>query len=134
MSRHYICLAYDLGYLLCTTYVGSSFSRKIGANFTEHSRFRPKSRPRSGRFETTAVDFCRPTANTIKNRAFRSQIGPLSRYSCFYLGSLHHSVRGRSLKIDRTDLDRGRSKSTRPRSTFRPKSTVVFSVKLISNK
>ena len=36
------------------------------------------------------------------------------------------SARGRSPKIDRTDLDRGRSKSTRPRSTFRPNSTVVF--------
>ena len=37
-----------------------------------HGRIRPKSRPRSGRFETTAVevgavDFWRPTANTITN-------------------------------------------------------------------
>ena len=36
------------------------------------------------------------------------------------------SVRGWSPKIDRTDLDGGRFKTTRPRSKFRPNSTVIF--------
>ena len=51
----------------------SAFFREINHSFTgKRGRFRPKSRPRSGRFGTTAVevgavDFWRPTANTIFN-------------------------------------------------------------------
>ena len=54
------------------------------------------------------------TVHTLMNRSKDSRIHSLQvKYAI--------SVRGRSLKIDRTDLDRGRFKSTRPRSTFRSK-------------
>ena len=45
------------------------FEKKVVIFTENHGRLRSKSRPRSGRFETTAVevgavDFWRPTANT----------------------------------------------------------------------
>ena len=45
----------------------------------------------------------------------------LNKFSKINKSEGKSSVRGRSPKIDRTDLDRGCFKSTRPRSTFRSK-------------